>query len=208
MKHSCVTLSLCLSLVFAFVAHAQTGRQRPREPRAITNVLETKVSRAAVVRLKSGETLDCNFIRADENAIEIEAGGELRVFKLDEVLNISFASLGPEVTRPTASRADAAAAPLVVSYRECDTNERFTELKGVVRNASAMVFPNLTAVATFRSRSGAVVRTGRQLLGNVPAGQTLSFKVVSWHDPRIASCAVSFKIFKGASVPHAETLER
>lgn len=216
MKLSRVVVSLCLGVACAFVARAQGdgGRTPPAAvgASAPARVLQSRVSRAAVVKLKSGESLACNFLSADGDRIEVETAGERREFNLDAVASIIFstgAAAGGSKAQAAAPRVVAAShAPLVVSARLCETFDRFTALSGEVRNASARRISNLVAVGTFRSKSGAVVKVEQQLVGDVAAGETAGFKVMWWYDPRIESCTVSFKIFGGRPVAHTEALEQ
>lgn len=200
-----VTLPLFLTLTSALAANAQEGGPKPSSALRIAttgNALRTRASRAAVVRLKSGESLDCNFLRADEDTIEIEAAGGRRGIRLDEVASIAFLPRASDGKHQAATRETA---PLVVTSRQCETFDGFTALKGEVRNTSSRRIKNLTAVGTFRSKSGSVVKVEQQLIGDVPAGEAATFKVMWWYDPRIESCAVSFKIFGGGPVQHSES---
>ena len=211
MKISRVAVSVCLGVACASVARAQ-GEGGVKPPASVgtsapARVLQARASRAAVVRLKSGESLACNFLRADDTKIEVEAAGERREFNLDAVASIVFPA-GDGKAQASAPRGAAGNAPLVVSARLCETFDRFTALSGEVRNASSRRIDNLVAVGTFRGKSGAVVKVEQQLLGAVAAGETAAFKVMWWYDPRIESCTVSFKIFGGRPVAHTEALEQ
>ena len=94
MKLSRVTLAVCFVVGCASVARAQgEGRQPPPASvgtSAPPRVLRTRASRAAVVRLKNGETLACHFLSADDDTIEVEAAGERREIALDAVAGIDF----------------------------------------------------------------------------------------------------------------------
>lgn len=196
MKLRRVLVSACLFAACASAARAQVGTSAP------ARVLHTRASRAAVLKLKSGETLACNFLRADDERVEVEAAGERREFSLDAVASIAFTNGPAEASKPaTASRT---AAPLVVSARLCETYDRFTSLSGQVTNVSPRKIGNLTAIATFRARGGAVLKIEQQLVGDVAPGETADFKVMWWQDPRIDSCTVSFKIFGGKPLAHTE----
>lgn len=207
MKLGRVVLAVCLCVACASYARAQAsvGASAP------ARILESRAGRAAVVRLKSGEELACNFLRADGDRVEVEAAGERREFDMDAVASIVFqAGAATETGKATAPsrRAGSGNAPLVVSARLCETYDRFTALSGEVRNASPRRIANLVAVGTFRGKGGAVIKVEQQLVGDVAAGETAPFKVMWWQDPRIESCTVSFKIFGGRPVAHAEALEQ
>ena len=216
MKLSRVTLAVCFVVACASVAHAQGEGGQPPPASVGTSapprVLQTRASRAAVVRLKNGESLACHFLSADDDTIEVEAAGARREIALDAVAGIDFSPRStPEGKTQAATRGAAVATaqtPLVVTARLCETFDRFTALSGEVRNTSPRRIGNLTAVGTFRGKNGAVIKVEQQLLGDVPAGHTATFKVMWWYDPRIDSCAVSFKIFGGGRVAHTESLEQ
>ena len=206
MKLFRVVASLCLCVAFASYARAEgsVGTSAP------ARVLESRAGRAALLRLKSGESLACNFLRADGDRVEVEAAGERREFNMDAVASIVFAAGEGKAAAPAPRGAYAGAGkvPLVVSARLCETYDRFTALSGEVRNASPRRVGNLVAVGTFRGRGGAVIKVEQQLIGDVAAGETAPFKVMWWYDPRIESCTVSFKIFGGKPLAHREALEQ
>lgn len=208
MKLGRVLVALCLGAACASFARAQDEGGRRSAPASVgesapARILESRAGRSAVVRLKSGESVACNFLRADGERVEVEAAGERREFSMDAVASIVF-SPGAAAGEGKAS----AQAPLVVSARLCETYDRFTALSGEVRNASPRRIGNLVAVGTFRGKGGAVLKVEQQLVGDVAAGETAAFKVMWWYDPRIESCTVSFKIFGGKPLPHAEALEQ
>lgn len=210
MKLGRVLGSLCLVVACASFARAQSGGGRGAPASvgesAPARILESRAGRSAVIRLKSGESLACNFLRADGDRVEVEAAGERREFSMDAVASIVFS---PGAAGATAGEGKAPAhAPLVVSARLCETYDRFTALSGEVRNASPRRIGNLVAVGTFRGKGGAVLKVEQQLVGDVAAGETAAFKVMWWFDPRIESCTVSFKIFGGKPLAHTEALER
>jgi hypothetical protein len=217
MKLSRVMLAVCFVTACASGARAQGEGGQPPPASVGTSapprVLQTRASRAAVVRLKNGESLACHFLSANDDTIEVEAAGARREIALDAVAGIDFSPRTPAEGKTQAAARGAAVTPaartpLVVTARLCETFDRFTALSGEVRNTSPRRIGNLTAVGTFRNKNGAVIKVEQQLLGDVPAGHTATFKVMWWYDPRIDSCAVSFKIFGGGRVAHTESLEQ
>jgi hypothetical protein len=212
MKFARITLPLLLTVTCTVAVNArQTGRQRPSSGVGSvgpTRSLDKRARRAVTIKLRNGETLECDFIRADEESIEIDLSGERRELPLDEVAALDFAPAGAPGSPSPSAPAVRRSAPLVLTARHCETFDKFTSLTGEVWNASGRRINGLTAVGTFRNRSGAVVKVGQNLIGDVAAGETGSFKVMWWYDPRIDSCSVSFKIFGGKPVPHTEALQR
>ncbi|HEX6622703.1 MAG TPA: hypothetical protein VF064_03270 [Pyrinomonadaceae bacterium] len=126
MKLSRVMLAVCFVVACATVSRAQGEGGQPPPASVGTSapprVLRTRASRAAVVRLKNGESLACHFLGADDDTIEVEASGARRQIALDAVAGIDFSPRAPsEGKTQTAARgatvAAAAQTPLVVTAR-------------------------------------------------------------------------------------------
>ncbi len=92
--------------------------------------------------------------------------------------------------------------PLELLSWKCEKEHGYVFVLGEVRNVSSRSLENITAVGTFRTKNGDLVKTETALVEYNPIlpGQASPFKAGGTDNPQITSCAVAFKHLLGGSV--------
>jgi hypothetical protein len=184
------------SLCFVIEVSAQTANQQTK--------------RKAIVNLNNGESINCDFIKADSDVVEIEVGGVQRRIKLGEITNIIFNLKESSIKSSTTSKQQRQAkAPLLLVSLKYENTDRFIFLKGTVKNISSKPLNNITPVGIFKTTKGKTIKTDNYVIPSILPGQSIPFEIVIYYQPNIESYGVSFMYFRGSPIPHkdAEDIE-
>lgn len=89
----------------------------------------------------------------------------------------------------------------LISWR-CTEEYGYIGVEGEVKNISSKKMDNVTAIGSFRTKSGELVKSSDALIEYNPImpGQTSPFKTMTTTNPEIKGCGVSFKYLMGGAI--------
>lgn len=93
------------------------------------------------------------------------------------------------------------AAAALLSWR-CASEGHWSSIRGEVKNTSNKKLDHVTAVGTFRTASGDLVKTAMAMVEFNPImpGQPSPFHVITTNNPEISKCEVYFKHLIGGQI--------